>query len=81
MQFLPAKGACPPFLLFFQPFFDACVLQLGEIFQPKDPVRSCLAKLYKHIAWKIFTIETILNSLAFYTFPEFAFRTPFVDET
>lgn len=81
MQFLPTKRACPSFLLFFQPFFNACVLQLGEIFQTQGPVWSCLAKLHKHLAWKVFAIETVLDSLAFYAYPEFAFRTLFVDET
>ena len=80
MQFLPAKGACPPFLLFFQPFFDVGVLQVGEIFQTQSSMWSCLAKLHKRLAWKVFAVETVLDSLAFCAFLELAFRTPFVDE-
>jgi hypothetical protein len=44
-------------------------------------VWPCFAKVNEHPAGEDFTLETILNFLAFYAFSELAFGTPFVDKT
>jgi hypothetical protein len=44
-------------------------------------VWPCFAKVNEHPAGEDFTLEAILNFLAFYAFSELTFGTPFVDKT
>jgi hypothetical protein len=44
-------------------------------------VWSCFAKVNEHLAGEGFTLEAILDFLAFCALSEFTFGTPFVDKT
>jgi hypothetical protein len=81
MQLFPARGACPAFLLLFQPIFQAGVSQLDKILQAQSSVWPCFTKVNEHLAGEDFTLKAILNFLAFYAFSKLTFGTPFVDKT